>query len=73
MHVHVITVAGPTRNRNDKDNLLVRQTALEIESEYLKTEINQLKSSLSAKDEIEKKLKEKGKHRSSPRENTEFN
>ena len=39
--------------------MFVRQAALEIENEYLKAEVKQLKS---AKDKVEKKLKEKGKH-----------
>ena len=64
----LLLTTGLANVRNGEDDMLVRQAALEIESEYLKDEIQQLESSLSAKDEIEKKLKEKGKHRSSPRD-----
>ena len=65
----LLLTTGTAYNRNADDDMLMRQAALEIESEYLKSEIKQLKSSLSAKDEIEKILKEKGKHRSNSREN----
>ena len=51
-------MTGPALNRNDEDDLVVRQTALEIENEYLKAEIKELESSLSAKDE---EFKESGK------------
>ena len=50
-------MTGPALKRNDEDDLIVRQTALEIENEYLKAEIKHLETSLSAKDE---ELKESG-------------